>query len=129
MIEPQIPQKPGIIDPFKNLSSEPVIKTMPEKYIGAASGKPPVIREIVETKVVPAAPPKPVPKPPVKKNNKKRNIIIISVVVLLAGIGAAAFILFMPASTPPVKPVENVNKPIVNANIPRSLWRRFAATV
>jgi cysteine-rich repeat protein len=109
-----IPQKPGVIDPFKNPLSEPVIKTMPEKYIGAAAGKPPVIREIVETKAVPPPPPKPASKVPVKKNNKRRNVIIISVAVLLLGVGAAAFILFMPAT--PVKPVVNANKPVVVIN-------------
>ena len=73
----------------------PFIKTMPEKYIGAAAGKPPVVRQIVETKVVaPPLPPKPsVPKPPVKKSSKRRNIIVVSAIVVVAGIGAAVYIL------------------------------------
>jgi len=119
MSEPKIPQKPGATtDAFGALGSLPSIKTMPEKYIGAAAGKPPVIRQIIETKTVAPPPPSkpPVPKPPVKKSNKRRNIIIIAAIVLLAGAATAAYILFMPAAPAPVKPLVNVNKPVVNMN-------------
>jgi len=123
MLDPQILQKPVTTAGATSASPVlPLIKTMPEKYIGAAAGKPPVVRQIVETKVVaPLPPPKPsAPKPP-KKSHKRRNIIIISAVVLAAGIGAAAYILFMPAPKVPVPPPVNINKPVVvntNINVP-----------
>jgi cysteine-rich repeat protein len=124
MLEPQIPQKPGMFSLAPDaVPVLPFIKTMPEKYIGAAAGKPPVVRQIVETKVVaPPLPPKPsVPKPPVKKSSKRRNIIVISAIVVIAGIGAAVYILLMPAPKAPV-PVINQNTnnqpPITNTPPP-----------
>jgi len=118
MLEPQIPQKPGISSLAPDATVVlPIIKTMPEKYIGAAAGKPPVVRQIVETKVVaPPLLPKPsVPKPPVKKSNKRRNIIVISAIVVVAGIGAAVYILLMPAPKAPA-PVINQNTNNSNTN-------------
>jgi len=93
---------------------------MPEKYIGAPAGKPPVIREVIETRqVAPPAPPKaPTPKPPAKKSKKRLAIIILACAVLLVGLVVAAYILFAPAAPAPVPPpVKNVNKPVVNLNI------------
>jgi hypothetical protein len=116
MADPQIPQKPLISsDALNDRVVLPVIKTMPEKYIGAASGKPPIVREVIETKTVAAkAPPKPgVPKPSQKKSGKRRNIIIISVVVVMSGVGAAAYILFIPA---PKTPAPVVNQNVNNTN-------------
>lgn len=120
MAEPQIPQKPGTATAASAATVVlPIIKTMPEKFIGAAAGKPPVVRQIIETKTVASPLPSkpPAPKPPAKRSNKRRNIIIIAAVVLLAGAGTAVYILLMPASPAPVKPPVNVNKPVVNANV------------
>lgn len=118
MTDPQIPQKQGSQTSVPGIPVVlPAIKTMPEKYIGAAPGKPPVVREVVETKVVASsAPPKPVPpKSSVQGSKKRRNIIIVSVIIILAGLGAAAYILFMPA--PVLPPPVNTNQPAVNTNI------------
>ena len=115
MAESQIPQKPLISsDALNDRVVLPVIKTMPEKYIGAASGKPPIVREVVETKTVAAKSPAPKPpsspaRPPQKKSGKRRNIIIISIVVVISGLGAAAYILLMPAPTPIKPPPVNQN--------------------
>lgn len=96
---------------------------MPEKYIGATPGRPPVVREIVEKKTVEAPSPKPpvVPKPNVKKKSRKLIIIIASAVVLVAGGGSAAYILLSPKPKPPEPVNTNVNttpKPVCgNSNV------------
>jgi len=116
MTEPQIPQKPGTVSAATSASPVlPVIKTMPEKYIGASAGKPPVVREVIETRTVaplPTAPPKPPSssaRPPEKKSGKRNSIIILSIVVVAAGLGAAAYILLMPAPTVPAPVNRNTN--------------------
>lgn len=122
MPEPQIPQQPGkpLTQPVQ--AREPVIRTMPERYIGAPAGRPPVVREIVETRVVqetkPKVPPPPValkPKTPVKKS--RRILIIASVIVLLAGVSAVAYIVFTPVGEAPPPPPVNSNAPVENINI------------
>jgi hypothetical protein len=124
MLDPQILEKPGTSSGVTSTSPVlPTIKTMPEKYIGAAAGKPPVVRQIIETKVVaPPPPPKPpAPKPSPKKLHKRRNIIIIAVIIILASLGAAAYILLMPTVPVPRNPPVNINKPVVvnvNINVP-----------
>jgi cysteine-rich repeat protein len=112
MAEPLVIKKPGADAGAPNAAApEPVIRTMPEKYIGAAAGKPPVVREVVETRireVVPPPPPRPAaPKPP--KKGHRRLIIIIAVgAVVLAGLGTAAYILLAPAKPAP-PPATNTN--------------------
>lgn len=98
----------------------PVIHTIPEKFIGAASGKAPLIREVVEKKIVemnPPLPPTPVVPRPVPKKSRKW-LIIGSVAVFLIGVGTAAYILL---SSPKSVPVVNTNTlpppPVVNVNI------------
>lgn len=119
MAEPQVIQKPGTVvtDPSKVSAPEPVIRTMPEKYIGAAAGKPPLIREIVETKVKVVEPPPP-PKPPAApaKKSNRLTIIVIVAAVLLAGIGTAVYIILTPAKPVPPPVNKNVNLPPVNVN-------------
>ena len=125
MPDPQIPQKPGAPAVAPAPSKEPVIRTMPERYIGAPAGRPPVVREIVETRVV--QPPPPVAPPPLRQGaagqapvkHTKRNVIIASIIVLLAGAAAVAYILLTPVgNAPPPPPVNvNVNVPIENANV------------
>jgi hypothetical protein len=120
MAEPQGIQKPGgtPFDPAKVSAPEPVIKTMPEKYIGAPAGKPPVVREVVETRFNTVAPPLP-PQPAAKaapKKSRRLLVIIIAVVVLLAGLGTAAFIVLSPVkNTPPPPPVSVCGNSVIEA--------------
>ncbi len=120
---PQISLKPGVQPDLSKIVpvNEALIKTMPEKYIGAAPGKPPVVREIIEKKTVTVAAPKP-PSPPVPPKKKSKRLIFIAVgaFVLLIGVGTAAYILLIPAPKAPPAPVVNMNKPVVvvNTNVP-----------
>jgi cysteine-rich repeat protein len=112
MPEPQKIQKPAETKPT---FPEPVIKTMPEKYIGAPAGKPPAVREVVETKAQAPAPP-PLPPAPAKTQppkNRRLMMIMIAGAVLLAGLGTAAYVIMVPAepSAPPPK----------NANVPQAV--------
>ncbi len=120
MPDSQIPQKPGSITPPvppAPAAKEPVIRTMPEKYIGAAAGRPPVVREIVEKRVIEAPPLRQgsAGQAPIKRT--KRTIIIASIVVLLAGAGAVAYILLTPTGQAPPPPPVNTNIPVANINI------------
>lgn len=113
--------KESLMDLKTSTVNEALIRTMPERYIGAAVGKAPVVREIVETRTVtPPPPPKPpVVKPPAKKSKKRLIIILGAVFVLLIGIGVAAYILLSPAPKVPA-PVVNTNKP-VNTNTNKNI--------
>ncbi len=115
MPQPQAIQKP--VPPEKSALPEPVIKTMPEKYIGAPAGKPPIVREVVETKTQIVPPPAPPAVPAEKKaapKSKRRIIVLGAAVVILAGFGAAAYVIFAP--TKPAEPINVNTNTNTNAN-------------
>jgi hypothetical protein len=117
MPEPQVIKKPGTETGASNPAApEPVIRTLPERYIGATPGKPPVIREVLETRIKEVVPPKPPMPVAPKKGNRKLTLIVIAGAVVLAGLGTAVYVLLAPAK--PIPPPKNTNTNVnLNANV------------
>ena len=102
------------------------IHVMPEKFIGAAAGRPavapaPVVGQApkpVPSK--PAAPPPPpvggMPRPPAPKKKGPKLLIIIGVIIVLGGGAYAAYLVLAPKPVP-VAPPPVVIPPIRNVNV------------